>query len=206
MNLNYPDYVYNTKNNLETKKGNFREKASKFAIDKFGYLCFKLPNEDSDSEDIYNEEEEKHEKQTSIQNNINRKDYKKIRREKFKKGEFSLYRIPYRQDEYQLIRKIHEENNHRNWEDTRKEFKKQKYYYRGSINDIKYILSNCPVCAQINIKFYKRESCKTIIFDNPKDRYVLDLTDLPYYIDTDDINKYLLNIIDHFSQLCKSYL
>ena len=84
--------------------------------------------------------------------------------------------------------------------------KKLRYYYRGYINDIKYIIFNCPVCCEKNINFYKRESCKTIIFDYPKDRYVLDLTDLPFYIDIQDENKYLLNIIDHFSKLCKSYL
>ena len=57
--------------------------------------------------------------------------------------------------------------------------KKLRYYYKGYVNDIKYIISNCPVCCEKNINFYKRESCKTIIFDYPKDRYVLDLTDLP---------------------------
>ena len=55
-------------------------------------------------------------------------------------------------------------------------------------------------------KFYKRENSKTIIFDFPKDRYVLDLTELPFHLDIQDEYKYLLNIIDHFSKLCKSYL
>jgi len=47
---------------------------------------------------------------------------------------------------------------------------------------------------------------KTIIFNYPKDRYVFDLTDLTFYIDINDAHKYILNIIDHFSKLCKSYL
>ena len=90
--------------------------------------------------------------------------------------------------------------------DTRKEFKKLRYYYRGYINDIKYIIANCPSCNQKNFKFYKREKCKTIIFNFPKDRYIMDLTDLPYYIDMVDKYKYICNIINHFSKLTKSYL
>ena len=120
-------------------------------------------------------------------------------------GKYSLYKIPFRENEYDLIKQIHQNINHRNWEDTRKEFKKQRYYYRGYINDIKYIISNSPTCYQKNANFYKRESSKTIIFDYPRDRYVLDITDLPFYIDIQDEYKYLLNIIEHFSKLCKSY-
>ena len=46
-----------------------------------------------------------------------------------------------------------------------------------------------------------------IIYFEPKNIiYFLDLTDLPFYIDVNDAHKYILNIIDHFSKLCKSYL
>ena len=34
-----------------------------------------------------------------------------------------------------------------------------------------------------NANFYKKEASKTIIFDYKRDRYVLDLTDLPFNID-----------------------
>ncbi len=46
------------------------------------------------------------------------------------------------------------------------------------------------------------------MFDFPKEIYILELTDLPYYIDINDKYKYkyLLNIIDDFSKLTKSYL
>ena len=54
----------------------------------------------------------------------------------------------------------------------KKRIKKNKYYYSGYINDIKYIISKCPVCYQKNANFYKREKSKIIIFDNPKDSYV----------------------------------
>ena len=56
-----------------------------------------------------------------------------------------------------------------------------------------------------NSNYYKRPPSKSIIFDAPKDRYVLDITELPINFDNINNNKYLLNIIDHFSKLCKSY-
>ena len=84
--------------------------------------------------------------------------------------------------------------------------KRQRYYYCGYANDIKYVISKSIICSQQNKNFAKKVKAKTIIFDYPKDRYVLDITDLPFYIDIIDEFKCLLNIIDHFSKLCKSYL
>ena len=75
------------------------------------------------------------------------------KKELIKLGKYSLYKIPFQQNEYDLIKKIHVENNHRNWEDTLKEFKKRRYYYRGYINDIKYIISKYPICYQKKCKF-----------------------------------------------------
>ena len=45
-----------------------------------------------------------------------------------------------------------------------------------------------------------------IIFNNPRDRYVVDISDLPYFIDVNDNKKYILNICDHFSKMAKGYL
>ena len=58
---------------------------------------------------------------------------------------------------------------------------------------------------QKNSNYYKRPPSKSIIFDEPKDRYVIDITELPTNFDNISNNKYLLNIIEHFSKLCKSY-
>lgn len=59
----------------------------------------------------------------------------------------TLYKIPYKTNEYELIKKIHINLNHHNWEDVRKETKKQRIYYYGYINNIKYIISRCNICA-----------------------------------------------------------
>ena len=37
------------------------------------------------------------------------------------------------------------------------------------VNDIKYVISRCMICAQKNNSYYKREHSKVIIFDKPKD-------------------------------------
>ena len=205
---NYPKYIYYNlePTEIETKKRAFRKKAENFEIDKFGYLCYKLPDLDESSSNSSEDVSDEETKKIVDQNNKLEKKNKKNKKELIKLGKYTLYKIPYQENEFELIKKIHVQKNHRNWEDTRKEMKKLRYYYKGYVNDIKYIISNCPVCCEKNINFYKRESCKTIIFDYPKDRYVLDLTDLPLYIDIQDECKYLLNIIDHFSKLCKSYL
>ena len=209
-NSNYPKYIYQILdlNTIETKKRAFRKKAENFEIDKFGYLCYKIPDKEeneSSSSEMDSDAGLGAEKKYDI-NLKKEKSTKFSKKELIKRGKYSLYKIPFQQNEYDLIKKIHEENNHRNWEDTRKEFKKQRYYYRGYINGIKYIISKCPTCYQKNSNFYKREPSKTIVFDYPRDRYVLDLTDLPVNIDIKDQFKYLFNIIDHFSKLCKSYL
>ena len=59
-------------------------------------------------------------------------------------------------NEYDLIRNIHGEINHRCAEDTRKEMKKRKIIYRGYANDIKYVLSRCITCLQKNKNYIKR--------------------------------------------------
>ena len=118
---------------------------------------------------------------------------------------YILYRSPYKVNIYDLIRNIHDEINHRWAEDTRKEMKKRKIIYRGlSMILNMYYLDVLLVYKRI--KMIKRNIEKTIIFNYPKDRYVLDLTDLPFYIDINDAHKYILNIIDHFFKLCRSYL
>ena len=68
------------------------------------------------------------------------------------------------------------------------------------------IMNLCEVCIQKNYKFYKRIPSKQLIFNRPKDRYVIDLTYIPIDLMKNKNNIYLLNIIDHFSKYLISYL
>ena len=40
-NSNYPNYIYKSNNNIETKKRAFRKKAELYEIDEEGFLCYK---------------------------------------------------------------------------------------------------------------------------------------------------------------------
>lgn len=55
-------------------------------------------------------------------------------------------------------------------------------------------------------KFYKHEPTKQLILTHPNERFLSDITELPFELTTDNNYKYLLNIIDHFSKYKWSYL
>ena len=81
------------------------------------------------------------------------------------------------------------------------------YYWIGIKNDIDNYIKNCVTCAKLkNIEKTKREKSKTILSHGPKDRYVADLWYLPDYLKGHSNYSYVLDIIDHFSKFCNSYL
>ena len=59
---------------------------------------------------------------------------------------------------------------------------------------------------QKNRNFYKRAPSKIILFDKTKDRYLIDLTEIPFEISKNYNYIFICNIIGHFSKICKSYL
>ena len=137
--------------------------------------CIYKSNDNDSSEEYDDISDEIHENKTN-KNKLTKKEI-------INAGKYSLYKIPYQCNEYDLIKDIHEKINHRNFDDTRKEFKKLRYYYYGYTIDIKYILNKCSICAQKNKNFARKQLTKPIIFDASKDRYILDLSDMPYFID-----------------------
>ena len=50
----------------------------------------------------------------------------------------------------------------------------------------------------------KRETCKQIITYYPRQRYVMDISELPLDINKD--KSYLFNIKDHFSKYCMVFI
>ena len=80
-----------------------------------------------------------------------------------------------------------------------------KIFYHGIYDDLENIVHICPICTQKNIVFYKRIPTKQIIFNKPKERYVMDLTYLPIELCKKTKIKYLFNLIDHFSKFIISY-
>lgn len=96
---------------------------------------------------------------------------------------------------------------HPNAERLRKKLESMHIFYYNYIDDIKYITEKCILCKikSKNVKILN-DNPRPIIFMYPRDRYILDVTDIPNNIDNTDYNKYLLNIVDHFSKLSKTYV
>ena len=69
-----------------------------------------------------------------------------------------------------------------------------------------YIVKNCVSCSGKNKTKIKREPSKQIITYYPRQRYIMDITELPIELKLSSKYIYLLNIIDHFSKYGMSYL
>ena len=63
----------------------------------------------------------------------------------------------------------------------------------------------CDLCSKKNKSIFKREPCCQIITSFPKQRYIIDVTELPDEFNIKD-KFYLFNIIDHFSKFGMSHL
>ena len=71
---------------------------------------------------------------------------------------------------------------------------------------IDYVSKNCNVWVQKNKNNIKRESCTQIITYYPKQRFVIDITELPEELNETKKKNYLFNIIDHFTKFGISFL
>ena len=68
--MNYPKYIYECNDNIETKKRTFRRKASNFQIDNEGMLYYKIlgSNNDNDSSEEYDDISDKNHEIKKIKN------------------------------------------------------------------------------------------------------------------------------------------
>ena len=74
-------------------------------------------------------------------------------------------------------------------------------------NYIDLYIKNYVDCAKMKSnEKSKKEKTITILSRGPKDRYVADLLYLPEYLKGHSNYLYVLDIIDHFSKFCNSYL
>ena len=81
------------------------------------------------------------------------------------------------------------------------------YDWVGIKKDVENYIKKCVECAKMKtIEKSKREKSITILSHGPKDRYVADLWYLPEYLKGHSNYLYVLDIIDHFSKFCNSYL
>ena len=128
------------------------------------------------------------------------------RHKKKYKGDYDLLKIPYKFDYYKMLEDLHKKSSHCSIKKLLNAFNNKGFTYHGLFTDCKIIIKSCNICAQKKRKFLKKESCQQIIFKKPFDRFIADITELPYELIKDTEYKYQLNIIDHFSKYGFSYI
>ena len=72
-----------------------------------------------------------------------------------------------------MIKKYHQDTNHRNIICFLEKFKSEHIYWKGIINDLKIYIKNCVICQCKNRAVIKKPFIKQILFDKPRKRYTL---------------------------------
>ena len=172
------------KNNLENKKRLFRLKKSKFIY--FKDTLYINKNVDF----------------TELNNNITSLIIKGNDDEitDIIKNNNKIYRVPKLFECIDLMKKFYSDTNHRSNDTLFEKFKAEKIYWKGISNDIKYYIQNCVTCQSKKRAIIKKPFIKQILFDKPRQRYILDLSDLPALIKENTEYKYFMHIFDHYSK------
>jgi len=180
----YPENInaITRKNTKENKKRDFRKKANKFYLDKDNKLYKKFLIK-------ANEEEKINRKYLVINNN-----------------KYILKRIPEKLDIIEYLNDLHIKENHRGILSLRNYLVDHDIYIEGSSFLTNYTIKNCVTCTQKFSSNLKKRPCQQIISFYPKQRYLMDLTELPMTLKSNNKYVYLFNIIDHFSKYGMSYL
>ena len=65
-------------------------------------------------------------------------------------------------------------------------------------------IKNFQICQQTHSDNLKKSQNTQIISNNPKERYIIDITEIPKEINDNKLYyKYIFGIIDHQSELCE---
>ena len=115
--------------------------------------------------------------------------------------------IPYYKEIKEILENNHDKMNHPGRDITIYNIKKNDFYWINLKEDVIKYIQNCEICCKYkNIQKNEKQKSITILSKGPRDRYVVDL----WYLPDDLIGKsnyhYVLDIIDHFSKFCQSYL
>ena len=105
--------------------------------------------------------------------------YPQIRKEiKVKNDIYILYNIPNKIVILAYLKDTHIEDLHRGISSLRNILKDKLIFLEGSTNITKYIVNSCIKFSQKNKNILKREPSGQIITYYPRQRYVIDLTEL----------------------------
>ena len=101
---------------------------------------------------------------------------------------------------------IHRDDGHKGIASLRQYLVYNNIYFEGYTYLTEYVVKNCFSCASKNKSKLKREPPKQIITFFPRQRYIMDITELPIELKDNNNYTYLFDIIDHFSKFGMSYL
>jgi hypothetical protein len=183
-NLNisrYPEYINKIKKIILGKK-EFRNKCHKFYLDDNKKLCKLISIRDNENY------------------NINSKYIT------YQKQQYRLAYIPETKNILEYLYNIHIEDGHKGITSLRNYLVYNNIYFEGSTFLTDYIVKNCTSCSGKNKTKLKREPSKQIITFYPKQRYIMDLTEIPIDLKSNNDFNYIFNIVDHFSKFGMSYL
>ena len=173
----YSIKINNIKNidTRDNKKRDFRKKVHFFYLDDDNILYKKILIKDK-----------------------NKSEYKKIINENG--NNYVLLKIPETLDIIKYLFDLHKEDGHRGIVSLREYIYNNNIHIEGSSYLTEYIIKCCNSCAEKNKTKYIREPSKQIITYYPKQRYIMDLTEIPIELKSNCEYNYLFNIIDHFSK------
>ena len=115
--------------------------------------------------------------------------------------------IAYEYEKLNIIRNLHDLSMHRGIGTLYYLVKNQNFWWNNIYKDTKEFISSCYICQSLHQSSFNKPDIKQILTNKPRDRYVMDLTDIKPNINDKKYNfKYILNIIDHYSKLTGSYL
>ena len=118
----------------------------------------------------------------------------------------SLLVVPIK-DREKLLKYYHYITGHKNYHVLHDKIISEGYYWNNLNESCKYYIKNCNICVCKNKNNFFPPPCNQILCDNPKELYVIDITDIPHEL-TNNYNEklYLLSIIDHFSKFAYNYI
>lgn len=97
-----------------------------------------------------------------------------------------------------MKKKYLQDTNHRNFICLLDKFKSEHIYWKGIINDIQIYIKNCAICQSKIRAVIKKHFIKQMLFDKPRKRYIMNLSNLPDLIKAKTNYKYFLNVIDQY--------
>ena len=120
---------------------------------------------------------------------------------------YKNYYIAYEFEKFNIIRTLHDKCGHKGINTLYNLIRESDFYWSGIYNDIVNYVNKCKICQATHTSKYKSPINLQIISNKPKERYVVDITEIDENIrDKKYKFKYILNIIEHFTKLCGSYL